>query len=224
MLPVIGHFRPWTDPTITGDRSPADACAAGVRAIGGRSTGRGRSSCSTIPTSVPEAAITGDRPASDRSTVPGNWTMQDTGDHPHYTNVQMPFPGPPPALPERNHDRRVPHDVHRAARLEGHADRAARRAAPRACTRVYVNGASPATAPTAGCRASTTSPHRRRRQANDLAIVVVRYSAGSYVEDQDQWWMAGLHRSVHVESRPAGAHRRRALRRRLRPGHRRRAA
>ena len=24
----------------------------------------------------------------------------------------------------------------------------------------------------------------------------------SYVEDQDQWWMAGLHRSVHIESRP----------------------
>ena len=35
-------------------------------------------------------------------TVPGNWTMQDTGDFPHYTNVQMPFRGPPPRLPERD--------------------------------------------------------------------------------------------------------------------------
>jgi len=37
--------------------------------------------------------------------------------------------------------------------------------------------------------------------ANELTIVVIRYSANSYIEDQDQWWMAGLHRSVHVESR-----------------------
>jgi beta-galactosidase len=36
---------------------------------------------------------------------------------------------------------------------------------------------------------------------NEIAIVVIRYSAHSYVEDQDQWWMAGLHRSVWVESR-----------------------
>jgi beta-galactosidase len=36
---------------------------------------------------------------------------------------------------------------------------------------------------------------------NHLAIVVVRYSAQSYVEDQDQWWMAGLHRSVYIEAR-----------------------
>ena len=32
--------------------------------------------------------------------------------------------------------------------------------------------------------------------------MVIRYSAHSYIEDQDQWWMAGLHRSVWIESRP----------------------
>ena len=42
---------------------------------------------------------TGPTPAGRTVTVPGNWTLQDTGDLPHYTNVQMPFPGPPPALP-----------------------------------------------------------------------------------------------------------------------------
>ena len=47
------------------------------------------------------------------------------------------------------------------------------------------------------------------RGDNHLAIVVVRYSAHSYVEDQDQWWMAGLHRQVFVEARRLVAHRRR---------------
>ena len=36
---------------------------------------------------------------------------------------------------------------------------------------------------------------------NDVAIVVMRWSAHSYVEDQDQWWMAGLHRGVYIEAR-----------------------
>ena len=35
--------------------------------------------------------------------VPGCWTRQDTFDLPHYTNVQMPFPGQPPdEIPELN--------------------------------------------------------------------------------------------------------------------------
>ena len=34
--------------------------------------------------------------------MPGNWTLQDTFDKPHYTNVQMPFPHEPPTVPEKN--------------------------------------------------------------------------------------------------------------------------
>ena len=34
--------------------------------------------------------------------VPGCWTMQGFDDKPHYTNVQMPFPGLPPIVPEDN--------------------------------------------------------------------------------------------------------------------------
>src|SRR4029079_11746077 len=52
------------------------------------------------PDDVRESAITG--AAAERTVaVPGSWTMQDVGDIPHYTNVQMPFAGPPPALPDR---------------------------------------------------------------------------------------------------------------------------
>jgi beta-galactosidase len=37
---------------------------------------------------------------------------------------------------------------------------------------------------------------------NLVSITVCRYSAQSYVEDQDQWWMAGLHRDVFIEAQP----------------------
>ena len=55
------------------------------------------------PAAVPACAMSS-TPSGEwqRVAVPGNWTVQDVGDHPHYTNVQMPFPGPPPSLPERN--------------------------------------------------------------------------------------------------------------------------
>src|SRR5512140_1404076 len=51
----------------------------------------------------PEAATTAEVHADDWAAiqVPGNWTMQGFG-HPHYTNVQMPFPGMPPHVPEAN--------------------------------------------------------------------------------------------------------------------------
>ena len=35
---------------------------------------------------------------------------------------------------------------------------------------------------------------------NTLALVVVRWSDGSWLEDQDHWWMAGLHREVYLRS------------------------
>ena len=38
---------------------------------------------------------------------------------------------------------------------------------------------------------------------NVVALVVVRWSAQSYVEDQDHWWLAGLHRSVTLVSTAA---------------------
>jgi len=37
---------------------------------------------------------------------------------------------------------------------------------------------------------------------NLVSITVCRYSAQSYVEDQDQWWMSGLHRDVFIEAQP----------------------
>lgn len=42
-----------------------------------------------------------------------------------------------------------------------------------------------------------------RASDNRLAIRVVQWSAGSYLEDQDQWWLPGLFREVRLEHLPA---------------------
>ncbi len=201
MLPVIGHFRPWTDPTVTGIgrlpmHVPLESCD--------RLSLDGDWSFALFdhPDAVPDAAITGD-PAARTIAVPGSWTMQDTGDHPHYTNVQMPFPGPPPTLPER-----VTTGVYRttfsAPRAWQDTQIVLHVAGAESVHALYVNGAF------AGYGTDSRLPSEYdvsqwvvTGRPNEIAIVVIRYSAGSYVEDQDQWWMAGLHRSVHVESRRA---------------------
>ena len=90
-------------------------------------------------------------------TVPGNWTMQDTGDSSRTTpTCRCRFAGRRRRLPERDTTGRVPHDVRGAACVEGHARSCCTSAAPRACTRCTSTASSWATAPTAGCRASTT--------------------------------------------------------------------
>ena len=44
-----------------------------------------------------------------------------------------------------------------------------------------------------------------RDGANELHVEVVRWSDGSYLEDQDHWRLSGIHRSVYLERLPAVA-------------------
>ena len=37
---------------------------------------------------------------------------------------------------------------------------------------------------------------------NLLAVQVLRWSDGSYLEDQDHWWLSGIHRDVLLVAKP----------------------
>ena len=203
MLPDIGTIRPWTDPTVTEIRRlPMHVPLDGFDRHS--LDGSWHFQLFQCPDDVDARAISGALP--DRCVdVPGSWTMQDVGDFPHYTNVQMPFPGPPPALPERN-----PTAVYRRSFT---APQRWLSPAPGMQIVVHVGGAESVhavyvNAEFAGYGTDSRLPSEYditslvRPGDNEIAIVVMRYSALSYVEDQDQWWMAGLHRSVYVEARP----------------------
>ena len=203
MLPVIGAIRPWDDPTaVQLNRLPMHVPLSGVprRSL----DGTWALELFDRPDDVPVAAITGERRRSADVVVPGNWTMQELGpfvDLPQYTNIQMPFPGPPPLLPDRNptgvyrHTFTVPAAwtkrrtiLHLGGAESVHA--------------VYVNGDFVGYGTDSRLPSEyDVSPHLVAGE-NQIAIVVIRFSAHSYIEDQDQWWMAGLHRSLWVESRP----------------------
>ena len=208
MLPVIGTLRPWTDPTLLQlQRLPMHVPLSGLprRALDGRWS----LELFEHPDRVPAGALTGERPHAVEVDVPGNWTMQDLRDPsgrefvdlPQYTNIQMPFAGPPPLLPERN-----PTGVYRrtfsvpAGRKRGRT--VLHVAGAESVHAAYVNGQFVGYGTDSRLPSEYDISRAARPGQNELAIVVVRYSAHSYIEDQDQWWMAGLHRSVWVESRP----------------------
>ncbi len=203
MLPTIGELRPWTDPTVVElGRLPMHVPLDGFR----RRNLDGRWSLEMFehPDRVPRAALTGVRPKAFNAVVPANWTMQDLDgfvDLPHYTNIQMPFPGPPPRLPDRNPTGAYRKSITLAAswlrrRVVLHVGGA------ESVHAVFLNGRFVGYGTDSRLPSEYDLTAAARPGLNELAIIVIRYSAHSYVEDQDQWWMAGLHRSIWLESRP----------------------
>ncbi|MDT5032163.1 MAG: beta-galactosidase [Actinoplanes sp.] len=134
--------------------------------------------------------------------VPSSWPMHGHG-RPAYTNVRYPFPVDPPRVPTENltGDHRRAFDlpagwpaVGAVLRFEG-AD---------SCLRVWLNGVELGWG--AGSRLSTEFDvgARLRTGRNVLAVRVHQWSAGSYLEDQDMWWLPGIFRSVTLLSRAPG--------------------
>lgn len=131
--------------------------------------------------------------------VPSLWTMDGFG-RPHYTNVVMPFPELPPNVPEQNETGiyRRSFTIPRGWRSRpvvlhfGGSEGA---------LYVLVNGEPVGIAKDARTPAEfDISELVRHDGPNELVAVVVRWSDASFVEDQDQWWQAGLPRSIRLVS------------------------
>jgi beta-galactosidase len=137
----------------------------------------------------------------ERIRVPGHWQLQGWG-APAYTNVRYPIPldvpRPPRANPVGDYRLRIdppPTGPGRwYLRLEG-ADSAAI---------VTVNGSPVGEHTGSRLPVEFDITDQLRPGGNLLAIRVPQWSTGSYVEDQDQWWLSGLFREVSLLHRPDG--------------------
>ena len=137
----------------------------------------------------------------DEIEVPGCWPLQGW-DRPQYTNIRMPFPGPPPRVPDAN-----PTGVYRRRFRLPRAWRGRRVVlhvgGAESVLGVWVNGTWVGSATDSRLASELDITALLRPGENVVALVVVRWSAQSYVEDQDHWWLAGLHRSVTLVSTAA---------------------
>lgn len=138
--------------------------------------------------------------------VPGMWQRQGHGRGPHYTNVQFPFFVDPPHPPYTNNECgsyrttfRVPEvlkDDQLRLRFEG-VDSG---------FHVWVNGQE------VGYSQGARDPSEFDitglvdiTAENTLAVRVYQFTDGSYIEDQDQWWLSGIFRDVFLLGFPKEA-------------------
>jgi beta-galactosidase len=140
----------------------------------------------------------------ERLPVPSHWQLHGHG-APAYTNVAYPFPVDPPRVPTENPtgDYRV-----RFRLPEGWA---AERTVLRfegvdSWFRVWCNGRELGSSSGSRLPAEfdVTGVLAAPGQDNLLAVRVHQWSAGSYLEDQDMWWLSGIFREVRLLARPAG--------------------
>ena len=123
--------------------------------------------------------------------VPGHWQLQGHG-RPHYTNVQYPIPVCPPHVPTENPTgtyRRtfhVPHSWDHTSQLRLRFD------GVDSGYHVWVNGVL------VGYAQGSRNPSEfdvtslvDRTGPNEIYVRVYQWSDGSYIEDQDQWWLSG---------------------------------
>ncbi len=136
-------------------------------------------------------------PTWDEIVVPGAWTMQGFADLPHYTNVQMPFEGLPPAVPGSN-----PTGLYERT-FDLPADWSGRRivlhvGAAESVLIVRLNDREVGISKDSHLAAEFDVTDVVRSGTNRLTLRVVKWSDATYIEDQDQWWHGGLTRSVYL--------------------------
>uniref|UniRef100_A0A2P2KSG9 beta-galactosidase n=1 Tax=Rhizophora mucronata TaxID=61149 RepID=A0A2P2KSG9_RHIMU len=136
--------------------------------------------------------------------VPSNWQMHGF-DHPIYTNVVYPFPPNPPHVPEDNPTGCYRTDFYIPKEWQGHRIFLHFEAVDSAFG-AWINGVP------VGYSQDSRLPAEfeitdycypcNSSKKNVLAVQVLRWSDGSYLEDQDHWWLSGIHRDVLLLAKP----------------------
>lgn len=181
-------LRPWEAPEVTSwGRLPMNAVDRRSGALS--LDGSWRFQLLPTPTSAPGLAWSSLQ-------VPGSWTTQDTDDLPQYTNFKMPWGEFPPTSPDAN-----PTGVYERE-VDVPAEWAGRRivlqvGAAESVLLVHVDGRPVGVSKDSHLAAEfDLSDVVRPGERALLRLTVVKWSDASHLEDQDQWWHAGINRSV----------------------------
>lgn len=142
-----------------------------------------------------------DDSAWDSIDVPSNWTLGGFWDKPQYTNVQMPFDNNPPIVPDKNptglYRRSFTIPLHwKGRRVIIHFG------GVESYMELYINGQLRGMSKDTRLPAEFDITDYLCEGENQLAVRVMRWSDGSYLEDQDHWWMAGIYRNVYLYAAP----------------------
>lgn len=139
----------------------------------------------------------------DELAVPGVWQMAGYDSH-QYTNFRYPFPFDPPYVPQ---------DVPCGAYVHSF-DYEKDEKAPRAylnfegvdsCFYVWVNGSYAGYSQVSHATSEFDVTGMLADGSNTIAVLVLKWCDGSYLEDQDKFRMSGIFRDVYLLKRPEQA-------------------
>ncbi len=158
---------------------------------------------SQYPELSPEKFYEGDFDTSnwDDISVPGNWQLQGYG-YPHYTDLIYPFPIDPPKVPSKNptgcYSRtfNIPKSWDNGKRI------ILRFEGVDSGFHVWINGKF------IGYSQGSRMPSEFDitdfvvvDNINSISVRVYQWTDGSYLEDQDMWWLSGIFRDVSIIAR-----------------------
>jgi beta-galactosidase len=142
-----------------------------------------------------------DEPMADWSEadVPSLWTMAGTWDTPHYTNVQMPFKGLPPEIPDVNPTGVYERDIEVPQEWLEHGRRVVLHVgAAESVLIVELDGEEVGVGKDSHLASEFDLTGRLTAGPHTLRLTVVKWSDATYIEDQDQWWHGGISRPVFL--------------------------
>lgn len=139
----------------------------------------------------------------DKITVPGVWQMAGYDRH-QYTNIRYPFPFDPPYVPQ---------DIPCGAYVHTFSYQKDKNA-PMAflnfegvdsCFYVWLNGVYAGYSQVSHAASEFDVTSLLQEGENTLAVLVLKWCDGSYLEDQDKFRMSGIFRDVYLLKRPKKA-------------------
>jgi beta-galactosidase/beta-glucuronidase len=132
--------------------------------------------------------------------VPSNWQAEGYG-NPHYTNVVYPFPADPPNVPTENPTALYRRTFHvdeewdeRRVRLHFEGVDSA--------FHLWVNGERVGYSEGARLPSEFDVSDYVKSGENTVVVRVYKWTNGSYIEDQDMWWLSGIFRDAYAYAVP----------------------
>ena len=139
----------------------------------------------------------------DEIQVPSVWQMAGYDTH-QYTNIRYPFPFDPPYVPQD-----IPCGTY-AHTFVYHKDENAPKAflnfeGVDSCFYVWINGSYVGYSQVSHMTSEFDITDLLRDGENSIAVLVMKWCDGSYLEDQDKFRMSGIFRDVYILKRPKEA-------------------
>lgn len=136
------------------------------------------------------------------SPSPRNWqTVLSKGyDVPQYTNVNYPFPVDPPHIPDKNPCAVYTRDFYLS---DGFAEKSVylNFEGVDSCHYVWINGKFVGYSTVSHCTSEFDVSGAVKAGRNIIAVLVVKWNAQSYLEDQDMFRFSGIFREVYLLAR-----------------------